>query len=447
MSTRRSSLLPRLVAASVLALGAAVAGAVPAGATTTSTAVADAAAAFRTGESVYVDPAADPSMTVGEAEQLRAQIRDTGYPFFVAVLPDTALVSGSSNDTVRALYQATGLQGTYAAFIGGPSGEAFRAGDTGVSVNTIATVAYRDNKDAGVYAVSSAFVTAAVPVVAGGGTGGDTTGSTSGESSSGGGAGVLGFFALVVAAIGGGAWWISRKAKKANAERTAAIARVVDEDVTSYGEVVAQLDVEDPRLDDAGRADAQKALDSYEQAKMLSARMARPEDAGAVTSSLEEGRFALATVQARLDGQPLPDRRPPCFVDPRHGPSFEDVQWAPDGGAERAVPVCRACALTLKSGGMPQAREVEMAGGGRVPYWQGGQAYAPYAGGYFGGAGMNVMSMLFMGSMLGGAFSTPAVIAPTDTSGLGGGGGDLGSGFGGGDFGGSGGDFGGGGDF
>ena len=70
---------------------------------------------------------------------------------------------------------------------------------------------------------------------------------------------------IVAAALGGGAWWISRKAKKANAERTAAIARVVDEDVTSYGEAVARLDVDDPRLDDAGRADAQRALDSYER--------------------------------------------------------------------------------------------------------------------------------------------------------------------------------------
>ena len=39
--------------------------------------------------------------------------------------------------------------------------------------------------------------------------------------------------------------------------------------------------------------DAQRALDSYEQAKMLSARMARPEDAGSVTAALEDGRFAL----------------------------------------------------------------------------------------------------------------------------------------------------------
>lgn len=433
MSTRRSSLLLRLLAASVLALGIVGVGVGPAGATTTSAGVDAAASELRAGESVYVDPAASALMSTGEADQLRAQVRDSGQVFFIAVLPRSAAVDGSSDATLQALYNGVRIAGTYAVYLADDSSSAFKGKSTQADVTSAATFAYRDNKDAGAYAVTSAFVAGATPVLAGGSAGSSDSGS------GGGGGGVLAFFAVVAAAIGGGAWWISRRAKKANAERTAAIARVVDEDVTSYGEAVARLDVEDPRLDDSGRADAQRALDSYEQAKMLSARMARPEDAGAVTAALEDGRFALASVEARMDGRPLPERRPPCFVDPRHGPSAEDVEWAPDGGAQRPIPVCLACATTLRSGGLPQAREVEMAGGARVPYWQGGQAYAPYAGGYFGGAGMNVMSMLFMGSMLGGAFSTPTVIAPTDTSGFGGGGFD-GGGFGGGDFGG-GGDF------
>jgi hypothetical protein len=41
-----------------------------------------------------------------------------------------------------------------------------------------------------------------------------------------------------------------------------------------------------------------------------------------------------------------------------------------------------------------------MVGSQRVPYWQGGRAYQPYAAGYFGGFGP--MDWMFMGLMFGG---------------------------------------------
>jgi hypothetical protein len=92
-----------------------------------------------------------------------------------------------------------------------------------------------------------------------------------------------------------------------------------------------------------------------------------------------------------------------------------------------------------------------MVGSKRVPYWQGGRAYEPYAAGYFASyAAMNWMVVgLMMGSL--GAFD-PAVEQGSggeggDSGGDSGGdygGGDSGGGdFGGGDFGGGGFDFGG----
>ena len=93
--------------------------------------------------------------------------RDTGYPFYVAVLPALGAVDGSSSATLAALAKAVGQQGCYALYIGDSTGTAFRAGDTDTKVSALATVAYRDNKDAGAYAVISAFVTAATPVVTG----------------------------------------------------------------------------------------------------------------------------------------------------------------------------------------------------------------------------------------------------------------------------------------
>jgi len=229
--------------------------------------------------------------------------------------------------------------------------------------------------------------------------------------------------------VGGVGLVAYRKNLRVTAERTAAVQRTVNEDVTSYGDAVAAIDVADPRLDDAGRADAQRALDAYETAKTRADAMARPEDASNVTTALADGRFALACLNARIAGQPLPERRLPCFMDPRHGPSAADVEWAPDGGTPRPIPLCSPCLATLAAGRLPAAREVEISGR-RVPYWQGGRSYAPYAGGYYAGGGTNAMSMLFMGAMLGGAFSGPGY------GGWGGTGPGTGGDFGGGGFGG-----------
>ena len=407
-----------------------------AGVAAADTTVSEAAAALRGGESVFVAPDADPSMGGAEADQLRAQIAGTGYPFFVALLPTSAAVDSSADATLKALRDEVGLSGTYALYIG----NAFRAGDTQGRVSDLATQAYREHSSEGTFAVLESFVASAGERITG----------KSGTPVNGAavGAVLLGGAALV----GGGGYYVYRRNQKVTAERTAAVRRTVDEDVTSYGEVVARLDVDDPRLDDSGRADAQRALDAYESAKKNAELMRRPEDAATVTTSLEDGRYAVACVDARIDGRPVPERRAPCFVDPRHGPSVEDVTWAPDGGAPRPIPVCTACASTLAAGQLPAPREVEV-GGARVPYWSGGRAYAPYAGGYYATSGADTMSLLFMGAMLGGAFSGPGYgggASGGDSSsgggwGSGGGSGDFGGGGGGGDFGG--GDFGGGGDF
>ncbi|CAM5315874.1 Homocitrate synthase [Streptomyces glaucescens] len=151
-------------------------------------------------------------------------------------------------------------------------------------------------------------------------------------------------------------------------------------------------------------------------------------------------------------GRPLPERRLPCFFDPRHGPSAADVIWTPEGGATREVPVCAADRARLADGLDPMIREVDT-GYGRRPYWDAGPAYGPWAGGYFGGG---ILPGLLIGTMLGGMMATPSYAADYgagdgefeggDVSGADFDTGDFGGGVGGGDFGGGGG-FGGGGDF
>src|SRR3954470_14888315 len=181
-----------------------------------------------------------------------------------------------------------------------------------------------------------------------------------------------------------------------------AVRSVADEDVTRFGEALQRLDDDllTEKLDEAARQDYQRALDSYEAAKQSVARVSVPEDVKHVTAALEDGRYAVACVRARVAGQPLPVRRPPCFFNPAHGPSTTDIEWAPPGGQPRQVPVCAADADRVAQGAEPDVRTIPQ-GVGRVPYWQGGPAYSPWASGYFGGyATSGLLPGFLLGSLL-----------------------------------------------
>lgn len=197
----------------------------------------------------------------------------------------------------------------------------------------------------------------------------------------------------------------SRRAKERELARREAelapVRKLAYEDVTALGEQLQELDLDLAGHDlDAGqRADYQRALDSYEAAKTAAEEIALPDDVRHVTQILDDGRYAIACVRARVAGDPLPARRPACFFDPRHGLSVTDVSWAPPGGAVRDVPACALDAVRVRAGAEPDARMV-MAGAQRVPYYQGGRAYQPYAQGYFGAFGP--MELMFAGMLFGG---------------------------------------------
>jgi hypothetical protein len=213
---------------------------------------------------------------------------------------------------------------------------------------------------------------------------------------------------LLVLALGSAlVWWAVRASKQRELARKEAelapVRQLAFEDVTALGEELQDLDLEmtGRRLDPGENADYQRALDSYEAAKKAADSITAPEQVRHVTEILEDGRYAMACVRARVAGEPLPTRRPPCFFDPRHGLSVEDVAYTPPGGAERDVPACALDAERVKAGAEPDIRKV-MVGAQRVPYWQGGRAYQPYAAGYFGSFGP--MDWMFMGLLFGGGF-------------------------------------------
>ena len=170
-------------------------------------------------------------------------------------------------------------------------------------------------------------------------------------------------------------------------------------------------------------ADYQRALDAYEAAKTAGDRITEPDHVKHVTEILEDGRYAIACVQARVAGEPLPTRRPPCFFDPRHGLSVADVPYVPPGGTQRDVPACALDAERVRAGAEPDVRQV-MVGSRRVPYFQGGRAYQPYAQGYFGAFGP--MEWMFMGMLFSGGFDALGGLA----DGIGEGIGDIGGGIG-----------------
>jgi hypothetical protein len=179
--------------------------------------------------------------------------------------------------------------------------------------------------------------------------------------------------------------YTSKVSKQRALERKSAelepVKKLAFEDITALGEQLQELDLDlaGRELDGGQRADYQRALDAYESAKTAGEAITEPEHIKNVTGILEDGRYAIACVRARVAGEPLPTRRPPCFFDPRHGLSVV---------AER-----------VRAGAEPDSRMV-MVGSQRVPYYQGGRAYQPYAAGYFGGFGP--MDMMFMGMMFGG---------------------------------------------
>ncbi len=160
--------------------------------------------------------------------------------------------------------------------------------------------------------------------------------------------------------------------------------KLVDEDVTVFGEQLAELHVDTltTELDPDMRWDYQRSLDLYEESK---AALAAARDGAAVlaiTTVLDDGRFHLACVLARRDGVDLPDRREPCFFNPQHGPATADVRWTPPQGVEREIPVCRADLLRIEGGEAPDVRLVRV--GDRYVPWYAAHPLQP------GGAGGSI---------------------------------------------------------
>jgi uncharacterized membrane protein YgcG len=395
------------------------------------------ASAWRS-DPLYVDPDADVQLSAAEQAQLRDQLRDSSPRIYLALLPRS-----SGADIERVLRAAVPEVGD-AAVYGGVTSRSLIAGSYrgALPSDAAARVAQEVGQQHG-GTVDAAALTDFVDGVRGAASGG---GSNAEPATRGNRGTTSPLAALVTLAVIGGVIGLivtaSRRRRRREEEADLAEVRAsAEEDVTRLGEDITAVDV----TGGPGVEDYRAALDSYDHAKAALAAARRPEDLAAVSEALEEGRWRLARVRAVLAGDPPPERRPPCFFNPQHGPSVTDIVWEPPGGAPREVPVCAADADRVQRGDDPDYRQV-LVGGNRVPYWQAPPMWGPWAGGYyggFGGMGTGLLGGLLLGSML-----TPHAPVMIENNYYDGGGGDFGGGdFGGGDFGGGdfgGGDFGGG---
>jgi LPXTG-motif cell wall-anchored protein len=408
--------------------------------TATGSAVNEAVEALQR-DNVYVAPGTD-RVSEGEADRLRVRIANSGAaPLYLAVLPESARnEAGGSTSTL------VGQIGNRLVAEGAPddivvavvAGGQFRVGGPRGTIEA-STRAAREHEGDLVGAIG-AFVDEIGRLRQGGA----ASGSRDGRDTGGDGGTPWILYGLLGA--GGAAFFVSRRNKKRVA--TAELAEVkgnVRDELVALGEDIGalDLDVQMPGADPQAVADYQRAVEAYQRGEDTWERARSVEELEGVGAALEEGRWAMASAKARLNGQAPPERRPPCFFDPRHGPSDRDVEWAPPGGQPRPVPACAADALAVEEGQDPASREI-MVGGQRMPMWQAGPAYAPFMGGFFGAS---LFPMLMMGTMMGGMFGPGIAYGDSDIGGGGfGDGGGFGSGgfgdgggFGGGDFGGGGG--------
>lgn len=376
---------------------------------------------------LYVDPAAERELEAagtpfgGAAQDEARRVLDgASTPVYVAVLPSSA---AADQNGLGAIANAVGDDATYIAVFPDLTGKADSLLLDRSAVMSAAEQSAVASDDVG------QFISDVVPrldeVAADEGAAGSGTGSSGG-----------GWLPLAILAAAGGGGFLLYRRNKLSKERAQLeqVRGALEDDITTYGEQLSALDLDvqpTSAVPIEARDEYGRALDLYEQAKVYSERAEKPSDLKPVTHALEEGRWLLGCVEARLKHEPLPERRLPCFFDPGHGPSAEDVEWAPPGGAPRLVPACAADALRVKNGADPSIRMVPVGGDERRPYWDAGPAYGGWAGGYYGG----VLPGMLMGTMLGSALSGPMYADGGQV------GGDFGGDFGGGDFGG---DFGGG---
>ncbi|MBB5786516.1 hypothetical protein [Jiangella mangrovi] len=199
-------------------------------------------------------------------------------------------------------------------------------------------------------------------------------------------------WAAGAAGISGG-WWgatalSARRRRRTEEQRHLDVVRpLLTEEVIELSDRVSDL----PTTSDVTQAALTKEiLDTVEKARHRLDATKTDGDVQAVTTLLGTARYKIACLEALQQGRPVPEPTPPCFFDPRHGPSTQRRQWSPAGGVQREVPVCDQDAARLDAGEAPAARQA-----GSRSYWEGGEDLVAYIEGYWNGSAGSTGSWRF----------------------------------------------------
>jgi len=325
--------------------------------------VVNRAASALSSDPVYVAPDARPSVTSAEAAMLRSDIaKDHSGPTYIAILPASAGNEEGGDPTAVALAIGRALgSGTVAVVVGGE----FRAVSSVLPRGDAAALsrqAFQAHRSQGIAVTVGDFLRRVGGVLSS--RAGGQSPSPGGQGAGGSSAAAPALLGLLVLGAAGYMFFRSRQRRRREAVELTEVREHAREDLIALGDDIRalDLDVQMPDVDPRVREDYGRAVDAYQAADRDLQRARRPADLGRVTTDLEEGRYAMVSTRARLEGRQPPERRAPCFFDPRHGPSVRDVQWAPPGGAPRPVPTCAADAVRIEAGEDPHPRMINVGG-------------------------------------------------------------------------------------
>src|SRR6266540_7236529 len=328
---------------------------------------------------VYVNGAARRSLPPAAANALLGRIRKAGTPIFVAVLPAAALkeTGNDPNRLAEAIAAVLGRRGTVAVAAGNRTGTGSNTLDPGVATAAIrgASSAHPGNLSATLGDFVNRVDQAAAAK--------EPVWRSVWERP------LVRPIALAVGALIVLTLWIvvgSNALQRRRRGRTTGFADVqalAREDIVALGEDMRDLNVGLEAETDHPHAlrDYTRAHESFQQGVEAYERASAPEDFAPVSTALEAGRYYMTMARARFEGREIPQRRPPCFFDTRHGPSVDDVGWMPEGGPPRPVPACESCMWSIANGVEPAARQVS-AGGRKIAFYDAPPHFESWFAGY-----------------------------------------------------------------
>jgi hypothetical protein len=298
--------------------------------TTAAGPVLDTAATELQKDPVYVSPDAEKPISGSQADDLRRTIKDGSQALYIAVLPTAAEgeASGGLNGLPEALYNAVGLQGTYAVVTGNGFRAASNALPSGVAAS-LATNAFNDHKSEGAAGVLQAFAKEVESYD-------PATGKTSGGSSGGGGGGGIGVgtILLILGAAALGIFLLRNSSKRRKQELS--VLHGDQEDLRASLSVLAddvmRLEPE-VGLHPEARDDYEAGVARYKWALAAVDAIDSPDDVPRVRRGMAEAQYAMARARAIIQGneppapppelqQPGQYGEPPVVLDDEKKPQY-----------------------------------------------------------------------------------------------------------------------------